>query len=159
MKTVCWIFACSTELIWLVLVTTIHHLWLVISHRILKPVGIILSFLSCLPHFSKLNVVFIKNYLLDIMCWHLSHKQTLSVSIFISLNYFIFETQKLKYLWKHTWNNLSFLVKALWHLSSRLLSIDFNRFSSFPKLIKLPKYLSCFTFKFQLELFHSLNSI
>jgi len=65
-------------------------------------VDLLVVFLCSLSHLSEFDVTFIENDLLDIVCWHLPHKQTLCVSIFISLNYLIFETYKLQNLREHT---------------------------------------------------------
>ena len=62
-----------------------------------------LIFLSFLSHLGEFDVAFVKNYLLNIVSWHLSHEKTLSISILISLNNFIFKTDKLQNLRKHAW--------------------------------------------------------
>jgi len=54
-----------------------------------------LIFLSFLSHLSEFYVTFIKNYFLNIVCRHLSHEKTLSISIFVALNDFIFKTDEL----------------------------------------------------------------
>lgn len=54
-----------------------------------------LVFLSFLSHLSEFYVTFIENYFLNIMRRHLSHEKTLSISIFVTLNDFIFETDEL----------------------------------------------------------------
>ena len=120
---------------------------------------IVYPFLSCLSHFCEFDVVFIENYLLYIMRWHLPHEQALGIAILVALDYFIFETQELQNLRKHAWRDRSFLVETLWHLSSRLLCEYFNRFCTFPELIELPKYLRSLALELLLQLFHSLNRI
>lgn len=115
-----------------------------------------LVFLCSLPHLSEFNVTFIKNNLLNIMCWHLPHKKTLCISIFIPLNYLIFETNKLQNLRKHTRLYRTFLLQTLWHYRGCLSRVNFNRFSSISELIKLSKNLHCFTFKLSLQDFKCL---
>ena len=61
------------------------------------PCGVLncLIFLGFLSHLSEFNVTFIENYFLNIVCRHLSHEKALGISIFVTLNNFIFKTDKL----------------------------------------------------------------
>ena len=54
-----------------------------------------LIFLGFLSHLSKFDVTFIENDFLNVVCWHLSHEKALSISVFVTLNNFIFKANKL----------------------------------------------------------------
>jgi len=57
-----------------------------------------LIFLSFLSHLSEFYVTFIKNDFLNVVSWHLSHEKALSIAVFVTLDNFIFKTDKLKNL-------------------------------------------------------------
>ena len=59
--------------------------------------------LTVMPLLNKLEIVLVKNNLLNIVVGHLAHEQALSVSFFIALDYFILEAQESKYLIEHVW--------------------------------------------------------
>lgn len=61
----------------------------------------IVYFLGLLSLFGKLYVILVKDYFLNVVSWHLSHEKALCVTFFITLDYFILETQKLENLLKH----------------------------------------------------------
>ena len=88
-STLCWILVDRRhrQLIWQERITAITYS-VHVTHLLLHGIIHLLSLLSL---FGKLDVVLVKNNLLNIMCWHLSHKQALSIAFFISLDYFIFE--------------------------------------------------------------------
>ena len=116
----------------------------------------IIYFLSLLSLFGKLYVILVKDYFLNIVSWHLSHEKALSISFFITLDYFILETQKLENLLEHGRSYRSLNVERFWHLWGRLLGIDFYGFGTISKLVQLPKYLLCLPFEFLLENFKCL---
>ena len=63
------------KLIRVVLVlTAVQHLGLVVVAYCVLEAGVVVAFLCCLSHLGELDVVFIKNYLLNIMRRHLSHE-------------------------------------------------------------------------------------
>ena len=53
------------------------------------------SVLGHLPLLGELYVVLVKDYLLNIMGWHLSHEERLHVALFETLEYLIFKAQEL----------------------------------------------------------------
>ena len=111
----------------------------------------VVYFLGLLSLFGKLYVILVKDYFLNIVSWHLSHEKALCVAFFITLDYFIFETQKLENLLEHGRSYRSLDAKRFRHLWSRLLSVDFNGFGSVSKLVQLAKYLLCLPFEFLLK--------
>ena len=116
----------------------------------------LLIFLSFLSHLCEFDVTFIENYFLNIVSWHLSHEKALSISIFIPLNNFIFEADKLQNLREHAGFHRSFLLETFWHDWRHLWGKDFNWFGSISKLIKLSKNLTSFSLEFRLKYFQSL---
>lgn len=123
--------------------------WLIL-HAWHIPSCILNWFLSFLSHLCKFDVTFIENYFLNIVSWHLSHEKALGISIFIALNNFIFEADKLKNLREHAGFHRSFLLKTFWHNWRHLWGKDFNWFGSISKLIKLSKNLTSFSLEFWL---------
>lgn len=118
--------------------------------------GVRVPSLGKLTSFGEFYVVLVEDYLLNIVCWHLSHKKTLHVALFKPLHYFILKAQKLQNLLKHGWSHRSLNIKRLWHLWCRLLSIYLNAFRTISKLVKLSKYLRRLFFKLLLKYFHGL---
>lgn len=90
------------------------------------------------------------------MRWHLPHEQALRVPLFISLDYFVFQAQKLKDLLEHIWCNWAFNTQRFWHLWCCLLCVNFDRLHTFSELVKLPKNLLSFWFELCLKHFQSL---
>ena len=79
-----------------------------------EPMSLLLLGELTLPR--ELDVVLIKDYLLDVMGRHLAHEQRLRVAILVSLNYLLLEAQELKYLLEHRRLDRSLLLLTLRHL-------------------------------------------
>lgn len=79
-----------------------------------KPLGLLLLSELTLPR--ELDVVLIKDYLLDVMGRHLAHEQRLRVALLVALNQLLLEAQELKYLLEHCRLDRSLLLLTLWHL-------------------------------------------
>ena len=86
-----------------------------ISHCILRcqrlrlsidiPSGVQYSLCSFLSVLYKLQIVFVENNFLNILRWHLSHKEALLIPFFVALHYLILKAQELQDLIEHVWGN------------------------------------------------------